>query len=350
MKKIFALILSMLVFCCILRSADYPKEINLGLTGNPYNKPFVSGAFGYAKEAGLFEKEFAKDGIKVNFKMYKGFGPAINEALANKTVDFGAYGDLCGVVSKAGGLKIYVLALTGGSGDTYIAVPYDSKAKSIEDLKGKKVALAKGTYMDLSFNKIIFDRGLKEKDFKIINLTAIDGLAALAGGVVDAQAGSSSTLELVRTNRARIIYSTAGPDAPDAYRSFGEIVVREDFEKKYPDIVKRVIKVIAQANLYITDEKNREKAVALTLKTGVPEALIRKELGNKSLRWVYGLSIDKDAVARLKETVKFVKDRGMIRKDIDVDEWVKPQYLTEAYGELGVKNSWSLPISEHYIK
>lgn len=350
MKKAFALIFSMLVFCCVVRSADYPKEINLGLGSNPYNKPYVSGAFGYAQEAGLFEKEFAKDGIKINYKLYKGFGPAINEALANKTVDFGAYGDLCGVVSKAGGLKIYVLALTGGSGDTYIAVPYDSKAKTIEDLKGKKLALAKGTYMDLSFNKIAFDRGLKEKDFKIINLTAIDGLAALAGGAVDAQAGSSSLLELVRTNRARIIYSTAGPDAPDVYRSFGEIVVREDFEKKYPGLVKRVVKVIAQANLYLTDEKNMEKAIALTLKTGVPEALVRQELGNKTLRWVNGLSLDKDAVNRLKETVKFVKDRGMIRKDINVDEWVKPQYLTGAYKELGAKDAWILPISEHYIK
>jgi hypothetical protein len=56
--------------------------------------------------------------------------------------------------------------------------------------------------MDLSFNKIISDRGLKESDFKIYNLTAIDGLTALAGGSVDAQIGTYAALDLVNRGAA----------------------------------------------------------------------------------------------------------------------------------------------------
>ena len=350
MKKTFITAGIFFVFIAHIFAADYPKVINIGLGGNPYNKPFVSGGFGYAQEAGLFEKEFAKDGIKVAYHLFKGFGPATNEALANGTVDFAAYGDLCGVVSRAGGLKIHVLAVTGGAGDTYIVVPANSPIKKFYDLKGKKISLAKGTYMDLSFNKIISDRGLKESDFKIYNLTAIDGLTALAGGSVDAQIGTYAALDLVNRGQLKVIYSTTGPDVPDNYRAFGEIVVREDFENKYPELVKRVLKIIARANIYITDEKNREKVLALTEKTGVPPELAGQELGDKSLRWVNGLSVDKDAITRLKETAEFAKRHNMIRKYIDINDWVRPQYLTEVYKELGVQDKWVLPASAHYIK
>jgi hypothetical protein len=40
----------------------------------------------------------------------------------------------------------------------------------------------------------------------------------------------------------------------------------------------------------------------------------------------------------------------MIRKDIDINDWVRPQYLTEVYKELGVQDKWVLPASAHYIK
>jgi hypothetical protein len=82
----------------------------------------------------------------------------------------------------------------------------------------------------------------------------------------------------------------------------------------------------------------------------VPPELARQELGDKSLRWVSGLSVDKDAIIRLKETVEFAKKHNMIRKDIDVNDWVRPQYLTEVYKELGVQDKWILPVSGHYIK
>jgi sulfonate transport system substrate-binding protein len=327
-----------------------PQRIHIGLGGNPYNKPFISGAFGYAQEQALFDREFAKEGIKVQYHFFKGFGPASNEALANGSIDFAAYGDLCGVVSKAAGLKIHVLAIMGGAGDTYIIAPVDSPVHSFDDLKGRRIALPKGTYMDLSFNRILKDKGLKESDFKIFNLTAIDGLAAVASGAVEAQIGSYASLDLVNRGCAKLIYSTADENSPGDYKSFSEIVVREEFESKYPDVVRRVIKVIVQANSYLADEAHRETAIRLTEKTGVPALLARQELGNKSLRWVYGLSVDPDAIARLKTTVAFAKERGIIRNDIDVDQWVRPQYLRKAYQDLGIEDQWFLPKEKHYIK
>jgi len=243
MKKVFQGIMLGLVFLAwaapLPAQEPYPKVIHIGLGGNPYNKPFVSGAFGYAQEQALFDKEFAKEGIKVQYHLFKGFGPASNEALANGSIDFAAYGDLCGVVSKAAGLKILVLAISGGAGDTYIITPAHSPIRTFDDLKGKRIALAKGTYMDLSFSRIIKDKGLKESDFKIFNLSAIDGLAAVAGGMVEAQVGSAASLDLVNRGQARLIFSTAGPDSPDDYKSFGEIVVREEFEQKYAKLAKK---------------------------------------------------------------------------------------------------------------
>jgi sulfonate transport system substrate-binding protein len=354
-SKIIPLFLLVLgVTTPLLAENNYPKIIRFGLVGNPYNKPYVAGAWGYADEKGLFKKEFEKEGIEIQYVILKGTGPAINEAIANRTVDFGAYGDLVGVVGKAGGLKIHVIAITGGAQETYVASPISSPVKSFDDLKGKKVGLLKGTYLHLSFNKFIKERGLKESDYQIYNLQAADGLAAIAGGSIDAYIGASNFLDVVDKGQGKIIYTT-NADYPvektnlgttDNLKGFGEIVVTEDFEKKYPDIVKRVLKVVVQANRVFADEKKRAEYFRLLSKTGTSFS-VNSDLGNKTLRWVSGLSIDKDAVARLQETVDFAKQAGIIRTDIDVSEWVHAQYLTDVYKELGQEDPWVVP--NHYL-
>jgi sulfonate transport system substrate-binding protein len=348
-QKILAvLLLSLGLAAWAAADTNHPKVIRFGLVGNPYNKPYVGGAWGYADEKGLLKKEFEKEGIDIQYVILTGTGPAINEAIANNTVDFGAYGDLVGVVGKAGGLKIHVIAITGGTQETYVTSPISSNIKSFDDLKGKKVGLLKGTYLHLSFNKFIKERGLSESDYQIYNLQAADGLAAIAGGSIDAYIGASNFLDLVDKGQGKIVYTTnadypvdkANQGTADNLKGFGEIVVTENFEKKYPEIVKRVLKVVVQANTLFQDDKNRAEYFRLASKTGTSFKVNKNDLGNKSLRWVNGLSIDKDAVARLQETIDFAKQSRIIRTDIDINEWVRPQYLQEVFKDLGIEDHW----------
>ena len=80
----------MLVMSVVAQAAENPKVIRLGLVGNAYGKPYTSGPQGYVNDRGLLEKEFAKDGIRIELSYFKGAGPAVNEALASGLADFGA--------------------------------------------------------------------------------------------------------------------------------------------------------------------------------------------------------------------------------------------------------------------
>ena len=318
----------------------YPKSIRVGLVGNVYNKPFIGGAFGLIDEQQLLKKEFAKEGIDIQYVILKGTGPAINEAIANGAVDFASYGDLVGIVAKAGGLPVRILGLQGGTNETYVVGPANSPIKSFDELKGKKIGLLRGTYLHLSFNKIIHDKGLKESDFKIYNLQAADGLAAITSNAIDAYIGASNFLDLVDQGTGKLIYTTNIPGSPEKYKGFSEFVVTESFEKKYPDIVQRFVNVVVAATVKLQDEKNRADYLRLGAKNGTAYSVVSRDLGTKTLRWANNLSIDKDAIAKLKETVAEVKADGIIRKDIDVDKWVAPQYLTKAYQILGSDRPW----------
>src|SRR5512138_313235 len=105
------------------QAADLPSAIRIGLAGNSYGKPFASGIMGSVQANGLLEEEFGRDGISIEFNFLKGTGPAVNEALANGSLDFGLSGDLPVIAGRAGGLKTKLIAVSSRGGNTYIVVP-----------------------------------------------------------------------------------------------------------------------------------------------------------------------------------------------------------------------------------
>ena len=93
------------------------------------NRPVPYGNY-YAttQTLGLLEKEFQKDGIKVQWNNFKGAGPAINESYANGLVDITWLGDLPALIGKASRLDTKLIAIGGSEDNTYLAVPTGSTA------------------------------------------------------------------------------------------------------------------------------------------------------------------------------------------------------------------------------
>jgi len=92
-------------------------------------------------------------------------------------------------------------------------VPADSSIKSIQDLRGKKVAIFKGTNIQLAVAKILEGSGLTEKDIRAINMDTATTKAALITKDIDAAFGGNDLLALRDQGTARIIYTTRGGDA-----------------------------------------------------------------------------------------------------------------------------------------
>jgi sulfonate transport system substrate-binding protein len=109
------------------------------------NRPVTGGsAWSLLHLRGTLENEFARDATPVTWTFLRGAGPAVNELYANGLADVSLLGDLPSIIGHAGGLDTRVLA-NGGRFNIYVAVPSDSTIQSIQELRGKRVAVFKGT-------------------------------------------------------------------------------------------------------------------------------------------------------------------------------------------------------------
>ncbi len=74
------------------------------------------------------------------------------------------------------GVKTQIVVPGGIGNNVYLIVPENSPIKSIEELKGKKIALHRGRPWEINFGQLIQSKGLSLKDFQIVNLNRKLGL------------------------------------------------------------------------------------------------------------------------------------------------------------------------------
>lgn len=338
---IFAALIALIVYGIhpLHAAENKPRVIRIGSAYTAgYGKPYSGGVIGIVHANGLLEEEFRNEGIKVEWYFFKGAGPATNESLANSAIDFAYIGDLPAIVGKAGGLKTKFIA--GGSkwANVYIATPPDSQIRTIQDLKGKRVALFKGTNGHLTFARILAANGLKESDLRIYNLGIADMDAALKTKNIDAAVGWTNNLILRTQGNAKIVYSTKV--SPRDWRNTGGFYVTEKFANAYPDITRRIVKRYVEAAKWGSDEANRNAYYDLTVKAGVPRAITVEEIAGRTLNDVNNPLLDAEYVNHYSNGIAFAKERGLIRNAFDVDTWIDRSYLNAALKELKLEGYW----------
>ncbi len=312
-----------------------PSVIRFGIPGASYGKPFTSGVGGIVHAKGLFEEEFRKDGIAVEWSLFKGAGPAVNESFANNLLDFALLGDVAFIINKSGGLKTRLIAGGAPAGNSYLAVPSDSSITSVTQLKGKKVAIFKGTVYSLVFNRIVARYGLTEKDFKVYNLDPAAAAAALKSKDIDAGLFGSDVFTLTTQGVGKIIDSTKN-DKTSKYAT--GVLVTEKFAAEYPDITKRIVKVWLQAAKWGAD--NKDAAFQVWTKSGIPLSAFKKDYGTDPGKQIFTPLFDEFYVTHLKDAVHASKEKGIIRKEFDVDKFIDSKYLDAALNELKQEDYW----------
>jgi ABC-type nitrate/sulfonate/bicarbonate transport system substrate-binding protein len=139
MKAIFtrtALALVAVVTLLASAQAESLRTIRIGVPDQSAgSKPFIAGPVGMAFIRHQLEAVFKPQGVEVQWQFFKGAGPAVNEALANRQLDFVYLGDLAAIIGKANGLPTRLLLGSRGS-ESYLAVTRASGIKQLADLKG----------------------------------------------------------------------------------------------------------------------------------------------------------------------------------------------------------------------
>jgi sulfonate transport system substrate-binding protein len=251
-----------------LLAADKPKEIRLDwATYNPVSMVL--------KQEGLLEKEFAKDGIGVRWVQTLGSNKAL-EFLSAGSIDFGSTAGSAALVSKINGNPIKSIYVYSRPEWTALVTRKDSPIARVADLKGKRVAVTRGTDPHIFLVRALLDNGLTEKDITPVLLQHPDGKTALIRGDVDAWAGLDPMMAQAEVEDGAKLFFRK----PEA-NTWGILNVREAFLKDHPDLVRRVLGVYEAARKQSLADYALTKRVFIAA-TKLPDAVVDKQLKERT--------------------------------------------------------------------
>lgn len=268
-------------------------------------------------------------------------GTLVNEAFTSHSIDFAGYGDLPSVVVNASGTHTRLVVPGGVGSNTYLVVPPNSTAKSIVDLKGKRIALNRGRPWEVPFAKLLAANHLKLSDFKIYNLDPQAGAAAVSAGRVDGFFTLSDAYTLVDKQVGKIIWSSK--QAPDAWKMRAELWASDDFVRQYPEITQLVTTAYVRAAYWISQPQNRDAFIRILSASGQPESVVRREYDDEKLSWKdqWAPLFTPALTSHYRDVSAYSQQAGLTSESLDVNSLLAPQFVNNALKELKLEHYWN---------
>lgn len=267
------------------------------------------------KGKGLLEQKLEKIGYTVEWTEFPG-GPQLLEALNAGAVDFGSTGETPPIFAQAAGAQlIYVAHEPPAPRGEAILVQKGSPIKTVADLKGKNVALNKGSNVHYLLVRALEEAGLKYEDIQTSFLPPADGRAAFEQGSVDAwviwdpfQASAEVTIE------ARELRNGEGI-VPNHQFYLGA----QPFVEANADAIDVVIEAVGEIDVW-TKANTAAAAAELSPSVGIPEAILAKALERQS----YGVKeLDAAVIEQQQKIADTFSDLGLIPKKLTIADVVR---------------------------
>jgi sulfonate transport system substrate-binding protein len=228
------------------------------------------------KDKGILEKELEKDGISVRWVQSLGSNKAL-EFLNAGSIDFGSTAGAAALIGKINGNPIKSIYVYSRPEWTALVTRKDTGIAKVEDLKGKRVAVTRGTDPHIFLVRALQEAKLTEKDVKLVLLQHPDGRTALERGDVDAWAGLDPLMAAAEVESgAQLFYRNASAN------TWGVLNVSESFAKDNPALVQRVLKAYEEARKYALANKDELKKTLVTY-TKLSDAVIERQLERTEL-------------------------------------------------------------------
>ncbi|NIF23789.1 sulfonate ABC transporter substrate-binding protein [Candidatus Pantoea multigeneris] len=253
--------------------AAQPETVNVG-----YQKANI---FALLKYRGTLDARFKQEGINVKWVEFPA-GPQMLEGLNVGSIDLAATGDAPPVFAQAAQADLIYLGHSPANPKTEaIVVPKASAIKSVADLKGKRVALNKGSDVNYLLVAALEKAGLSYKDITPVYLAPADARAAFQRGSVDAWVIWDPYLAEVEAHTdAREVANAEG--LVPHYTFF---LASRKFAEGYPEAAKEVIDELDKLSSWANANKN-DAAAILAKSTGLDQSIWQTSLA----RMPYGAS------------------------------------------------------------
>ena len=226
------------------------------------------------KAQGSLEKKLAPLGFNVKWVEFPA-GPQLLEGLNVGAVDFGFVGEAPPIFAQAAGAKFYYIGHDPAAPlAEAIVVRKDSAIKSVVELKGKKVALNKGSNVHYLLVRQLEKNGLKISDVSPVYLAPADGRAAFESKAVDAWViwePFQSAAE--KGTGARILADGTGGVANNYLYYLGE----RGFVAKNPKVIQALFEDSVTQGIWL--KKNLQQAAAIIAPLqGLPVDVVEQAL------------------------------------------------------------------------
>lgn len=277
-----------------------------------------------AKELGFLDEELEKVGASYEWHDFKS-GPLVNEAVAAGEADLGFMADLPAIIAKSTGQDIEVVSnVAYGEKGLAVLIKNDSTIKSIKELKGKKVAYAKGSYAQHLLALLLEQEGLTLDDVESINLGAGEQVSALANGDVDAIVIWEQFIsKLTSEGEAKVLADGTGIKKGNMITYFVK-----DYANEHPDVVKAYIRALNRANEVLKSDPDKA-AEAVAADFGVDTELMKKIIAN----FDYHTELTEDDIAEITKVKDFSLKSGIIQSDVNIDQFINTSYLDDIKNE-----------------
>ena len=263
--------------------------------------------FYVAKEAGLFEK----NGLDVTINTGPS-GSAMVPFLINNQVQ-AAYGsDLAGVINHNVDNK--VVAVADGTYLVKWLSVVGRNVQSLDELKGKRVGIAKGTGSEIFWSRVLAKRNLQAADFKIVDIEAPEMLAATERGDIDGFAVWEPwpTRTLMAVKGTKVLQTAEG-----IYNNINFVYMNRGWIEQNKATAEKFMLSLVQANDLI--EKDRPAAARMVAKFLKMPLELATELMPK-------VEFDMDWRPRSLEAIqiaeKQIADQKKLKAPLDLNKYV----------------------------
>ncbi|MCL1852899.1 MAG: NrtA/SsuA/CpmA family ABC transporter substrate-binding protein [Peptococcaceae bacterium] len=292
-------------------------ELRVSFASRPINAPSI-----VAIEKGILEERFAREGISVVW--HELAGAEISEALASGRIDIAtSFNSLSVLIAKAAGIDIKIMAGFSQFPEA-IGLVAAENVGSMEDLRGGKVAVTKGTMLHEMIVKALAEAGMTADDVEVVNLDSPDALAALIGGHVDAavlpepllsKALASGNAALLRTAEGLILGQTV-------------IAARSAFLEKYPDLAELFLQAHDACLDYMAVHEE-EVLMLCAAAVDMPPESVRALYPKFS----FAARLEERDILAMKASVAFLKEQHIINTDVSADALLEQLTMTMDNGQ-----------------
>jgi len=321
MKKIFRIIAAMLVASLlgttgIVLAAD--NQLRVATQPIPGYAPIF-----IAKHKKWLDEELAKTGSKASVKWTSfAAGPPMNESFAAGQQDIGLLGDTPAIIAKSVGINTRLIGLTSsGPKSLAVIVPAKSAIRTPKDLKGKKVAVVKGSYAHHLLVLVLNKGGLTTSDIKFINMSQADIVTSIQNGNIDAAAVWEPVItKLENQGTARVL-----ADGTGIKKGVLLIAATNDIATKKREQARAFLRAYQRGAQFIKANP-REAARLISGDVNLPTDLLVKVLA----KYDFHPAIQADDIVELKKSETFMYGAGIIKSHVAIDGFVDVKLAKES--------------------